>query len=336
MNTVNNISFKKAMTLPGFIILVFIFIAILGVIMDSQSLAAEVDIKNIYLAPFENSNYILGTDSLGRSVAFGLMNGIKLSLYIATLTGLVSLLIGLFFAYLGGYLGNDKLFLSPISIVGLILIVALGLFYFWNSPSLWVLLIASILIYLLIIFDKKILKNSIKKSLPLDWLIMKYVTLQKSLPGIFLILFVFALFSDRSVFNIIVLITFSRIPALIRLSRSEVLKVKNQEFVIAAEAMGLNSFQVFRKHIIPNILTPLKTYLIYTMATTILIESTLSFLGLGLSLETVTLGSMLSSSRDFFSAWWLAILPGGIIFLLIYSIRKLFAQSLDSENYSYL
>lgn len=336
MNSKNNISFKKMITLPGVIIIIFILITILGFFFGSQEMAAEVDLKNIYLAPFENSAYLLGTDSLGRSVAYGLINGIKISLLIAALTGVLSFIIGLFFAYVSGYLGNDKLHLSTISIIGLISVFLLSLFYLWNSPSIMIFIVSILLIYLIIVLDKKVFENKKKIALPLDWLIMKYVALQKSLPGIFLILFVFALFSNRNLFNIIAIITFARIPSLVRLSRSEVLKVKNQEFVMAAEALGLNTFQVFIKHIIPNILTPLRTYLIYTMATTILIESTLSFLGLGLSLETVTLGSMLSSSRDFFNAWWLAILPGSIIFLLIFSIRKIFDQKIDSENYSYL
>ena len=336
MNLLRSISIKNLMSLPGIIIILFITIAALGLLIDSQTLASQVDLKNIYLAPFENPNFLLGTDGLGRSVAYGLINGIKISLFIAILTAVVSLIISLFFCYLAGYLGNDKLFLSlPTTIIG-ILVSLLSLFYFWHTPSIFIFIGWLITCFSLLIIDRKIFHQFNKSPLPLDSIIMKYVAIQKSLPGIFLILFIFALTSERSLLNVIAIISFARIPALIRLSRSEVLKVKNQVFIIAAEAMGLKSIQIFIKHILPNIFTPLKTYMIYTMATTILIESTLSFLGLGLSIDTVTLGSMLGSSRDYFSAWWLAILPGIVIFLLIYSIRKLLNQKVDTTDYAYL
>jgi len=336
MNTLKLISFKNFMNFHGFIILCCALLTLLGLAMDSQALASEVNLSATYLAPFQNPAYILGTDGLGRSVAYGLLNGIKISLSIAVLTALLSLIIALFFSYLAGYLGDNKLRASFPAIVILSITSLLGAFYLWNSPSIFILIGWVVISYLIIKIDNTILQNSKKLKLPLDGIIMKYVTLQKSLPGIFFILFILGLSSQRGLLSVIAIITFARIPYLLRLSRSEVLKVKNQEFVMAAESMGIQSFSIFTKHILPNILTPIRTHLIYTLATTILIESTLSFLGLGLSEETVSLGSMLSSSRDYFSAWWLAILPGGIIFLLIYSIRGLLHKKVESEDYAYL
>jgi len=336
MNSLKNISLKNFMNFPGFIILTSFLITLIGFIVNSQSLAAEVNLSMTYLAPFENSNFILGTDGLGRSVAYGLMNGIKVSLLIAIITAALSFVFALFFSYLAGYLGNERLRLSVPTIMIFSVTTVLSLFYLWYSPSVLIIIGWLALCFFIFKLDNIAFQKLNKKSLPLDTFIMKYVALQKSLPGLFLILFVFALTSERSMINMIAIITFSRIPSLIRLSRSEVLKIKNQEFVVAAEAMGIKSFKVFTKHIVPNILTPIRTYLIYSLAATVLIESTLSFLGLGLSVDTVTLGSMLSSSRDYFSAWWLAILPGSVIFLLIYSLRKLLNAKVDSEDYAYL
>ena len=336
MSRPTDISWKGLLNPAGIILFLCITLAIVGLLISSQELATKVDLDNIYLAPFKSSEYIFGTDALGRSVGFGLINGIKVSLSIAIVTALCSLLIGLLFSYLAGYLGNDKLHLSIPSICTWLVLSFLSFFYLWYSSSL-LFLGAWIIIGLLIFFlDKKLFSHSRKVPIPLDRIIMKFVTLIKSLPGIFLILFVFALFSERSIFNVIALITFARIPSVVRLVRAEVLKVKNQEFIQSAEALGLSTFEIFRKHILPNIFTPLQTYLIYTMTTTILIESTLSFLGLGLSLETVSLGSMLSGSREYIGAWWLAIFPGGIIFLIIYSIKKIINQKTESEDYIYL
>ena len=336
MKYLKNISTRNLKNPSGLIILVLILVAILAILIGSHDLATAVDLDNIYLAPFESSKYILGTDALGRSVVYGLMNGIKVSLIIGVLTGMLSLLIGLFFSYLAGYLGNDKLLLSIPSIVLWVSVSFFSFFYLWYSPSFPILLGWMLVSYLILVFDKAVFSSFKKKALPLDTIIMKVVELIKAMPGIFLILFIFALFSESSLFYVIGLISFIRIPSIVRLARSEVLKVKNQEYILAAEAVGIKTFEIFRKHIFPNIFTPLKTYFIYTVATTILIESTLSFLGLGLPLETVSLGSMLSNSRDNFSAWWLAILPGGVIFLMIISIRKLIGQKHESADYLYL
>jgi len=334
MNIRKNIS--QIWSFEKLIVLSFILIAIVAILIDSQSLAAETNLSNTYLAPFQNPNYILGTDGLGRSVAYGLMNGIKLSLSIAAITALISLILALFFSYLSGYLGNDKLRISIPSMIVLALVSLLFVFYFWHSPSIILVIICLLISYLIFYLDEKVLTQNKKYALPLDSIIMKFVELQKSLPGLFLVLFIFALTDERSLINIVVLITIVRIPSMVRLSRSEVLKIKNQEFITAIESMGLNSISIFIKHIVPNILTPLKTYLVYTIVSTILIESTLSFLGLGFSVEIVTLGSMLSSSREFFSAWWLAIFPGIALFLLIYSLRKIVNNKSLSEDFAYL
>lgn len=336
MNLLKNISTRDILRPSSLIIIICIIITILAMLIGSHDLATQVDIKNIYLAPFENADFILGTDGLGRSVAYGLINGIKVSLAIAFFTGLVSILVGLLFSFVAGYLGNDKLKISNPIKLSLILTSSIALFYLWYSFTFIFLLLWFLVSYLLLYIDKTVFINYNKKSIPLDSMIMKIVALIKSLPGIFLILFSFALIPEFSLIHLVALITFVRIPSIVRLTRSEVLKIKNQEYILAAEGMGLKTIETFVKHIIPNILTPLTTYFIYTMATTILIESTLSFLGLGLSLDTVSLGSMLSSSREYFGAWWLAILPGGIIFLMIYSIRKLIGQKTESTDYIYL
>ena len=336
MNLFKNISTKKLSSPPGLVIISCVIVSFIAVFIGSQDLAAHVDLENIYLAPFENSSYIFGTDGLGRSVGYGLLNGIKVSLSIAFFTALLSLTVGLLFSYLAGYLGDSKLHASYLIMFIWLLASSLFIFYLWYSFSFVFLMAWVLLSYMLLYIDKTILKGIKKNPIPLDTIVMKMVAFLKSMPGIFLILFMLALTSKISVFSMIIVITISRAPRIVRLARSEVLKVKNQEYILAAEGMGLKTFETFFKHIVPNIMTPLTTYLIYTMAGTILIESALSFLGLGLPLETVSLGSMLSSSRDYFGAWWLAIFPGGVIFFLIYSIRKLLSHNQDSAEYLYL
>lgn len=312
-------------------------LALIAVVVDSQSLASATDIKNIYKAPFEHPEYILGTDGLGRSVAYGLLNGAKITLLIALLSSFLSLIIGLCVGFLAAYFGNDKLKLNSVSLVGLCLITFICFFYLIYSShkflffGLWLFLILA-----LFLLNSKGSKSSGRISIPIDTFILKVLEIQKTLPGIFIILLFLSLMSTRSIWNVILLITIIRIPIIIRLARSEILKVKSQEYILAAEGMGISTFKLFISHIVPNIMTPIQTYLVYGIASTVLVESLLSFLGLGLPLEMVTWGSMLSSSRQFFSAWWLAIFPGLAIFILIFALRKYFSREPEDQEYYYI
>ena len=296
-----------------------------------------MDIENIYKAPFENQEYLLGTDGLGRSVFYGLLNGVKITMFIAIITSILTLVVGLLFAYLAAYFGNDKLKLDWLSFTVFIILSFLCLFYLINSSSKLICLVIWLLgTFLLFTYNSKSTRKTRRISIPFDSIILKAIEILKTLPGIFIILFFLSLFGNRSIWNVILLITLVRVPTIVRLGRSEILKLKNEEYVLAAEGMGIGSLNLFINHIIPNIITPIRTYLVYGIVATVLIESALSFLGLGLPLEMVTWGSMLSSSRQFFGAWWLAIFPGLAIFILIYSLRTYFAKRTEEQEYFYI
>jgi len=337
LNKSNNILSKIKNRGSALVLTLFILTAIIAVFIDSQSLASATDLNNIYKAPFENSDYLLGTDDLGRSVFYGLINGAKITLFIAVITSVLSLVIGLLFAFIAAHYGNDKLKLNLLSIIGLGIITFVCHFYFIYSShkllffSAWLL---SILGTFFINRRSSKIKTGIK--IPIDTLILKILEILKTLPGIFIVLLFLSLFDNRSIWNVIFLITFVRTPVIIRLGRSEILKIKSQEYILAAEGMGIGTSRLFLNHIIPNIISPLRTFLVYGIASTVLIESVLSFLGLGLPIETVSWGSMLSSSRQFFSAWWLAILPGLAIFILIYSLRQYFTSRAEDQEYFYI
>lgn len=337
MSQSNNILSKVKNQAPLLVLIFFVITTIIAIIIDSQSLASATDLNNIYKAPLENPDYILGTDALGRSVVYGLINGAKVTLIIATITSVLSLVIGLLFAFFAAYYGNDKLKLNWLSIIGLVLITFICFFYFiYSSHKLlffttWLLFTIGVFLH-----NSRSSKTHTRIAIPVDTAILKVLEIIKTLPGIFIVLFFLSLFQDRSIWNVIFLITIIRIPIIIRLGRSEILKIKSQEYILAAEGMGIGTFRLFFRHIVPNIITPIRTFLVYGIASTVIVESTLSFLGLGLPIETVTWGSMLSSSRQFFSAWWLAIFPGLAIFILIYSLRKYFIKRSESQEYFYI
>ena len=99
------------------VLFLYLLVAVIAMVIDSDSHASATDVLNIYKAPFEHPDYILGTDGLGRSVLYGLINGAKVTMLIAITTSILSLLIGLLLAFLAAYYGNEKLKLSWPSLI---------------------------------------------------------------------------------------------------------------------------------------------------------------------------------------------------------------------------
>lgn len=109
-----------------------------------------------------------------------------------------------------------------------------------------------------------------------------------------------------------------------RIIRSEVLSLKEREFVRAAKSIGVRDWKIMFRHLLPNVMSSFIVISTLSMATTIIAESSLSFLGLGIQPPTVSWGGMLSTGRDYLSdSWWMATFPGlaitfttlGVIFL---------------------
>ncbi|MDB4061620.1 ABC transporter permease subunit [Vicingaceae bacterium] len=87
-------------------------------------------------------------------------------------------------------------------------------------------------------------------------------------------------------------------------TRGEVLKVRNENYIQSAKAIAMNNFQILRKHILPNALGPVFVSLSFGMAAAILLEASLSFLGLGIAAEEASWGKLIYSSRNNYEPWW--------------------------------
>ena len=111
-----------------------------------------------------------------------------------------------------------------------------------------------------------------------------------------------------------------------RIVRGQVKQFKERQFVIAAKVMGYNDFRIITRHILPNIYSPLIVISAANFAASILIESGLSFLGIGVPDDIVTWGSLLNLGRQNLEAWWLIIYPGMAIFLTI-TIYNMIAEA---------
>jgi peptide/nickel transport system permease protein len=150
-----------------------------------------------------------------------------------------------------------------------------------------------------------------------DSLIMRAVDIMLSIPTIFLILAVIAIL-EPSIINIMIIIGLTSWMEPARLIRAEFITLKEREFVIAAHAIGARDSRIIMKHVLPNGISPILVSATMGIGGAILVESALSFLGLGVQPPTPSWGSLLSAGKDNIEiAWWLSAFPGLAILITV-------------------
>lgn len=157
-----------------------------------------------------------------------------------------------------------------------------------------------------------------------DDVIMRLGDIQLAFPFILLAI-MFLVVLGPGLLNLIVVLGIGQWVTYARIVRAQTLSLREKEFVEAARAMGDSTAAIIFRTILPNIIAPLTVVASFNVASVILAEASLSFLGLGVPPETPTWGSMLAQSRDQLLAnkWWLAIFPGVAIVLTVLSFNIL-------------
>jgi peptide/nickel transport system permease protein len=133
-----------------------------------------------------------------------------------------------------------------------------------------------------------------------------------------------AAFLGPSLTNAMIAIGLSAMPIFVRLTRGQVLSVKTEDYVEGARAVGLNDFAILLRYILPNVFAPVLVQATLTIATAIILEAALSFLGLGQQPPSPSWGSMLNVAKNFLTqAPWMAWWPGAAIFLVVLGFNLL-------------
>jgi len=150
-----------------------------------------------------------------------------------------------------------------------------------------------------------------------DTLLMRATDMVLCFPTFFLILAVIA-FLEPSIWNIMIVIGLTSWMGVTRLVRAEFLSLRQREFIMAAESLGISSFQLIWRYMLPNAMGPILISAVLGIAGAVLVESGLSFLGLGVQPPDPSWGNMLTEGKDNIQiAWWLSLYPGLAILITV-------------------
>ena len=148
-------------------------------------------------------------------------------------------------------------------------------------------------------------------------IIMRFIDIMLTIPTFFLILAVIA-FIEPSIWNIMIVIGLTSWMGVARLVRAEFLSIKEREYVLAAKALGASDFRIIFRHIMINSMAPVLVSAVLGIAGAVLVESALSFLGLGVRPPTPSWGNILTLGKDNIEiAWWLSVFPGLAILITV-------------------
>ena len=282
--------------------------------------------------------HYLGTDNLGRDVLSGMIHGTTVAMMVGVVSMSVALLLGLFFGALAGYYGDNKLKMTRLTLFLNIAFLPFAFFYAFGVRSYTLTdalaisiigfaghLLLSLAIFIVIMSIPNLLDRFLKKipylgtevSVPVDIIVSRIIEILESIPSLLLLLAIVAIIDKPSLMIVMVIIGFTRWTGIARYLRAELLKVRSLEYVEAAQALGFPEWRIILRHTLPNSITSVLISVSFGIASAILLESSLSFLGIGVPPEQVTWGSMLSLARGVPQAWWIAIFPGFAIFVTV-------------------
>lgn len=159
----------------------------------------------------------------------------------------------------------------------------------------------------------------------LDTLLMRLTELFLSVPNLLLIVFLQAILGQANAVSISVTIGLTSWASIAKIVRTEVRQLRHSEYVLAARAMGGGFFHVLVRHLFPNFFSAILFMVVMNLRGAIVAESTLSFLGLGLPLEVISWGSMLSLAEKALlsGAWWVILLPGAFLIAVLLCVTNL-------------
>ncbi|MCD6561840.1 MAG: ABC transporter permease [Deltaproteobacteria bacterium] len=264
-----------------------------------------------------------------------MLQGAWVSLTVGFVAVGISVIVGIFMGGIAGYFGQKHIRFDQIIITCILFSGGALLFMGARHSGVKLLIIGHACLFFFIIFKvvwrKKAMPGWIrilrKNAISIDTLIMRIVDIMLCFPGFFLILTVIALL-PASIYNIMIVIGLTSWMGTTRFVRADFLSLREQDFVTAARALGVSNFRIIFRHMMPNAITPVLISATIGVATAILTEAGLSFLGFGVPPPHATWGNILSNGKNYiFDAPWLTFIPGTAILTVVLSFN-LFGEGL--------
>lgn len=290
----------------------------------------------LYISP--RFKHYWGTTSNGRDVLASVIHGTRISLSIGFISMGIAAIIGLFLGAVAGYFGDHRARMKRGQYYLIILSIPFAWFYAFTVRMLTLKdslqdsgmsflgqLLISIFIFALVVtafsFIGKIVsrgKFSGKEvNVPLDSIISRGIEILNSIPVLILIISLAALTKTHSIIYLMVIIGLTSWTGIARFTRAEFFKIRTMDYIKAAEGMGFTEKRIIFRHALINGIAPSLVSIAFGIAAAILIESGLSFIGVGVPTETMTWGKLLNEGRTNFHAWWLIVFPGIAIFITV-------------------
>ena len=153
----------------------------------------------------------------------------------------------------------------------------------------------------------------------LDTLLMRFTEIFLSVPSLLLVLFFQAILGDANVVSLSIVIGVTSWASIAKVIRTEVRQIRSSEYVVASKCMGGSFFHILEKHLAPNFIASIMFMVVMNVRGAIGTESTLSFMGMGLPLEIISWGSMLSLAEKALmtKSWWIIMIPGAFLVTLL-------------------
>jgi len=307
-------------------------------LLPPMSLAATSDLTPKQIPPL--GIYLFGTDNLGRDVFARMLQGAWVSLTVGFVAVGIAVLIGIIMGSLAGYFGPLVLRLHHLFLGMALGVSPLLMFAGQVLTGITLFLLGSIMAAAAFGLTARPESSSPGKALTflkshgisVDTIIMRFVDIMLCFPSFFLILTVIALL-PASIYNIMIVIGLTSWMGTARFVRAEFLSLREQDFVTAARALGVKTWRIMFRHMLPNAVAPVLVSATIGIATAILTEAGLSFLGFGVPPPQATWGNILSEGKRFiFDAPWLTLIPGVSILIVVLAFN-LFGEGLrDALN----
>jgi peptide/nickel transport system permease protein len=280
--------------------------------------AATPDLLHMATPP--SPPHYLGTDPLGRDVLAGLIAGARRLVLLSLPAVGLATLVGAIAGSTAGFWGNNKLRL-PLASVGWLL-----------AAGWWLVALPAraVVVSLLLLITGVASWYSSRQAagsrrtfpLPLDSLVLGATALLSAVPRLILLV-ALAAGPPLGFVQLLSLLALVAWPETARLVRAQMLRVRVQPFIEAAQASGLPAWRVWLRHALPHACLPLFSFAPLSLASLIGLENALSFLGIGQAPDQISWGSMLTAVRQDPTAWWVAAAPGLALFCTLLALQRL-------------